>query len=78
MPGVVIDLPHRALLDDFASVHHRHPVAHLSDDTQIVGDENQRHAGLALQVFEEIEVLQLDGDVQIGGRLVGDDAFGPA
>src|SRR6266850_1658419 len=36
-------------------------------------DEDQGHARLALDVLEEIEILRLDGDVEVRRRLVGDD-----
>ena len=41
-----------------------------------MGHENQRHTGLLLELFEKVEVLQLDGDVEIGGRFVRDDQPG--
>ena len=44
----------------------------LSHDAQIVGDEQHAHAELALQVADEVENLRLDGDVERGRRLVGD------
>ena len=35
------------LLDDLAGVHDRHPVAHLGDHPQVVGDEDDGRPGLA-------------------------------
>jgi hypothetical protein len=72
------DLAGRALLDDAAGVHNRHAVAHLGHDAEVVSDEQQRHAGPPLEVLEHVEVLGLDGDVEVGGRLVGDDQLRPA
>jgi hypothetical protein len=37
-----------------------------------VRDEQNRHAELALELLHELQDLRLDGDVQRGGRLVGD------
>jgi hypothetical protein len=37
-----------------------------------VGDDQDRHAEPALQVAQEVEDLGLDGDVERGGRLIGD------
>ena len=37
---------HVGLLDDLAGVHHRDPVAHLGDDAEVVGDEDDRRARL--------------------------------
>src|SRR5262245_38845815 len=65
MLGRVEELAHWRLLDDLAGVHDGDPIAHLRDDPEVVRDEDQRHAGLALDVLEEIEVLRLDRDVEI-------------
>ena len=73
MAGGVEELAHRRLLDDLARIHHRDPVAHLGHDAEVVRDEDQRHAGLALDVLEEVQVLGLDGHVEVRRRLVGDD-----
>src|SRR6266566_5121374 len=78
MLGGVEQLPHRRLLDDLARIHHGDPVTHLRDDAQIVRDEDQGHARLALDVLEEIEILRLDGDVEVRRRLVGDDEPRPS
>ena len=74
----VEQVAHRAHLDDPAGVHHRQRVAHLGDDAEVVGDEDQRHAGLLLDVLEQVEILGLDGDIEVGGGLVGNDQLGSA
>ncbi len=38
------DLTNTSGLDNLGLLHHRHPVGGLCDDTQIVGDEQNRHA----------------------------------
>ncbi len=75
--GVVLarapeDLADRAFLDDPAAIHHHHAVGHLRDDRHVVGDEQHRHAVLALQAVDQGEDFGLDRDVERGGRLVGD------
>ena len=60
------------LFDDVARVHHRHVVARLGDDAEVVRDEEDRHAVLALELEQEREDLILDRDVERGGRLVGE------
>ena len=65
-------------LDDLAGVHDRHAVRHLRDDAEVVGDQQQRHAALGLQLRQQVEDLRLDGDVERGGRLVGDQHLGLA
>ena len=61
------------LLDDLARVHDRDPVAHLGDDAEVVGDEDDRRAGLVAQVAHQVEDLRLDRHVERGRRLVGDE-----
>ena len=39
---------------------------------KIVRDQQHGHAALALQRLQQLEDLRLDGDVERGGRLVGD------
>src|SRR2546427_316677 len=48
-------------------------VAHLGNDPEVVRDEDQRDAARALELLQEVQVLKLNGDVEVGGRFVGDD-----
>src|SRR5262245_28666108 len=73
MLGFVEQLAYGRVLDDPARVHHGDAVAHLGHDAEVVGDEDEGHARLALDVLEEIEILRLDGHVEVRGGLVGDD-----
>jgi hypothetical protein len=43
---------------------------------QIVADEDQAHAALGDEIVEDLEDLELDGDVERRGRLVGDQDVG--
>ena len=45
----------------------------MPDHGQVVRDEEEREAQLALQVLEQVDDLRLDRHVQRGDRLVGDD-----
>ncbi len=60
-------------LDDPALGHHADPLRHPPDDAEVVGDEQHRHAGLGLEVAEELQDLRLDRHVERRGRLVGDE-----
>ena len=62
----------RPFLDLAAGIHHGDAVGDLPDDAEIMGDEQHRHAELVLQALDQLEDLRLDGDVERGGRLVGD------
>ena len=81
--GVGVERPpeqgrHVRLLDDLAGIHDRHAVAHLGDDAQVVGDEDDRGPGLVAQVPHQVEDLGLDRDVQRGRGLVRDEQLGLA
>src|SRR5271154_6899005 len=60
------------LLHHACCVEDRHVVGVLGDDSKIVRDENYGEAEADLQLADQIENLRLDGDVERGGRLVGD------
>ena len=81
MAGVGVARPvehlrHLALLDQLALGHDADPVGEAADDGEVVGDEQDRHAEPGLEVLEQLQDLRLDGDVQGGGRLVGDQEVG--
>ena len=64
---------HVGLLDDAAQIHHGDVVAELGVDTQVVGDEQDRRPHVALEVLHQAHDLRLDGDVEGGRGLVGDE-----
>ena len=44
----------------------------VRDDAEIVGDQQDRGAGLAPELAQQVENARRDRDVEAGGRLVGD------
>ena len=70
------DLLHRSGLDDLAHIHHRHSVANMANDTQVMGDEQIGQMQLFLELAEQVEDLGLNGHVERRHRLVGDDQVG--
>jgi hypothetical protein len=74
---LLVQLVDRPDLGEAAEIHHRHPVADVLDDAEVVRDEEVRQAELGLQRREQIEDLRLDGHVEGGYRLVTDDQLGP-
>ena len=58
--------------------HDHDAVGDLGDHAHVVGDEEHRHALLVLQRLDQLQDLRLDGDVERGGRLVGDQQLRPA
>ena len=73
MERLLVEVDAVAELHDLAEVHDRDAVTDVAHDGEVVGDEEVRQLELVLQVFEEVDDLRLDGHVQRGDRLVGDD-----
>ena len=57
-------------LHDLAGIHDGHPVAHLGDDAQIMGHQDDAHTQLLLELVEQLHDLVLDGYVQRRGGLI--------
>jgi hypothetical protein len=76
MPRSPEQLLHLRRLHDLALVHDGHAVAALGHDPQIVGDQQHREAEVGAQPFEQLEDLRLEGDVEGGRRLVGQQEVG--
>ena len=70
-PGV--EVVTRGDLTDLAEVHDGDPIADVLDDGEVVGDEDQRQSVTHLEVFEQVDDLGLDADVEGRDRLVADD-----
>src|SRR5262249_15582370 len=64
--------------DDVPRVHHRVPAAHARHHSEVMGDQNYRHAQLAAQAQDQVQDLGLDRDVERGRRLVRDEHAGLA
>jgi hypothetical protein len=62
-----------ALLDDAAAPHDRDRVADRPDDREVVRDEEVGECKVALEIFEQIEDLRLNRDVEGRDRFVADD-----
>ena len=73
---VGVDLFDGAFFDDFAEVHDGDAVADVADHAEVVGDEEVGEVVFVLQVLQEVDDLGLDGDVEGGDWLVGDDEGG--
>jgi hypothetical protein len=63
-------------LDDLAEIHDRDPLGEVPDHGQVVRDEQERDAHVALELLEQVDDLRLDRHVQRRDRLVGDDQLG--
>src|SRR5262249_3683976 len=58
--------------DDASAIHDEHAIAEAGHDAQRMGDHHNRRLAVALELAHEVEDLCLDGNVECGGRLVGD------
>ena len=76
MLGGVEDLVGLGQFHDTADVHHRHAIADVSHDTEVVRDEEIRQPKVSLQVEQEIQDLGLHRDIQGRDRLVRDHQSG--
>ena len=65
-----------AQFDQLAGVHDGDAVADIADDRHVVRDEEVGQFLAFLQIFEQVEDLGLDRDIQGGDRFVGDHQFG--
>ena len=72
------DRPGGAVFDDLAGVEHRHVVAQMRGQPELMGDEQNPGAVLALQIAQEPDDVDLGGRVERRRRLVGDDEVGLA
>jgi hypothetical protein len=63
-------------LDLLARVLHLHPLRGFCHHAHVVGDQDEPHLGLALDVGEEIEDLRLNGHIERGGGFVRDEKPG--
>jgi len=68
----------RGDLDHPAGVHHLDPVRVPGDHPHVVRDQQHRHAEAVLEVMQQGEDLRLDGDIEGGCGLVGDQQLGLA
>jgi hypothetical protein len=65
------------LFHDLAVLHDGYPVGHLGDYGKIVRDEEHGELVRSAQIFEEIQNLGLNGDIEGGRGLIGDQKSGP-
>ena len=72
---IVEHLCHWPALDDEAEIHHHDLIRHFGDDAEVVGDEQDAHAGIGPEFAHEVEDLRLGSHIQCRGRFVGDQQW---
>lgn len=65
-----------ALFNDAPSVHDGDAIGDLGNDTEVVSDKQEREFHFAAQSLEQFEDLFLNGDIESGGGLVGNEQLG--
>ena len=75
MQRILHHVLHRADLGDPPRIHHRDAVGGIGDYTHVVGHQHYRRAMIAPEALDQRDDLRLHGDIERGGRLVGDDQF---
>ena len=66
----------RGGFNDATGIHDEDAVAEFCDKPEVVRDEDDCHAEFALELFNKLEDLRLNGDVEGGGGFVGDEDLG--
>ena len=64
---------YRPRLHRLARIHHRHRIAELGDDAEIVRHEEHGKAAFLRQPAQQLENLKLRRHVERSGRFVGED-----
>ncbi len=60
-------------LHNLSHVHHCNTVADMFYDTKIVGDKQVGETELVPQIHQQVQNLRLDGDIEGGDGLIGDN-----
>ena len=72
VPRIFKDSSNRPRLDDPAMAHDRHLIGQSGYDAEIVGHQQHSNLFFPPQSVDQLKNSALDDDVEIGGRLVGD------
>ena len=76
MQGIFEERLLRRPLDDLSAVHHPDRVGDVTNDAEIVRDEEHAQTPFKLQGFEKVQHLRLDRHVERARRLVADQKVG--
>ena len=65
------DIPHRRAFHYLPGIHHSHSIAHIGNNSKIMGDKYEGHAQLALNVIKKLQILGLNCDIKGSCWFVG-------
>ena len=72
---MVEDTIHIAMFHDLALIHHHDVIRHFRDHAKIMRNEEDGKAYLLLQFQQQMNDLSLDGHIERGRRLIGNQQF---
>jgi len=61
------------LFNDMPRVHHRNVIGHARHHAEVMGDQQDGHSRIFLQLLQQLQDLGLDGDIQGGSGFIGDE-----
>src|SRR4030042_6603906 len=64
---------YRSALYHGPGIHDTHPITHVCYNSKIMGNKDECHAQLPLNILEELQVLCLDGHIKRCGGLVSNE-----
>src|SRR5215813_9588942 len=76
MRRLVKNRPHGSPLDQLTGIHDPYVVTHLGNNPNVMSNKDHRQTAALLDVLEQIKILRLNGHIQAGGRLIGNEQFG--
>jgi hypothetical protein len=62
-------------LDEASVFHHSDIVCQVLHHSKVVGDKQIGNAEISLQFLQQVQDLRLNGNIQCGSRLIGDNQF---
>jgi hypothetical protein len=76
MARVSVQLIDVRAFDNLAGVHNLHPVCHTCYHTEVVSDKQDSHVTSLMEIMKERKNLRLNGNIQGGRWLVGNEQLG--
>src|SRR5262245_23908345 len=73
MLRIIADRPGLADFDDAPTIHHRDAVTHVTDDADVVTDDDVAELEFVTKIKQEVEDLRPERHIERRGRFVGDD-----
>ena len=75
MEGIFVERIPVSQLDDLAQVHHGDAVGNVTYNREIVGNEEIGQTEFVLKIFQQVDDLRLNRNVERGNRLTTNDAI---